>query len=127
MNYQSFDYETRAEDGTWTPAPTTQIVAAQPTGQLVATPSNSANSSEMLVLGSMLQSMQQTQMQQMYLMRDFDTRLGRLEQTARPNAPAASPSFERVTWWAIWGLLMLILGGTLTVVIILILMNVQFR
>lgn len=127
MNYQSFDYDTRAEDGTWTPAPvTTQMVAAPPNTQLVAAPTNTATSSDVMVLGSMLQSMQQTQMQQMYLMRDFDSRIGRLEQAARPNPPAGA-SFERMTWWAIWGLLMLILGGTLTVVIILILMNVQFR
>src|SRR5438477_3813715 len=117
MSYQSFDYETRADDGTWTPAPpSTQIVATPPNTQLVAAPT-AATSSDMMVLGSMIQSMQQTQMQQMYLMRDFDARIGRLEQAARPQA-TPTPSFERVTWWAIWGLLMLILGGTLTVVII---------
>jgi hypothetical protein len=82
---------------------------------------------EMVMLGSMMRSMQQTQNQQIILMRDLDVRLARLEGTAVGRAQVAPATFERVTWWAIWGLLMLILGGALTIVIVLILLNVEFR
>ncbi len=90
-------------------------------------PAPAPASSELLMLGAMLQSVQSSQNQQMVLLRDFDRRINRLEAGARPRPQNSTPSFERATWWAIWGLLMLILGGALTVVIVLILLNIQFR
>lgn len=135
MNYQTYDYETPT-DTTAPWMPTTgqsgQMIAAPTNGQLVATPAApivAANATDMATLGSMIQSVQQTQMQQVYLLREFDARVARLEQAVSPyTSPTnATASFERATWWAIWGLLMLILGGTLTIVIVLILMNIQFR
>lgn len=129
MNYQSYDYETDTDAAPWTAAPTSaQMVAAPRNTQLMpAAPVTAANSSEMVVLGSMLQSVQQTQMQQIYMLREFDSRISRLEQAARPNPAPQTPTYERATWWALWGLLMLVLGGALTVVIVLILLNIQFR
>lgn len=84
--------------------------------------------SEMVVLGSMLRSLQQNQNQQTLWLRDFDARINRIEISTRPPAAAVTtPAFERATWWAIWGLLMLVLGGALTIVIMLILLNLQFK
>lgn len=92
-----------------------------------ATQASLANNSPMIVLGSLIKSVQQTQKEQMYMLRDFDARLVRMENTMNPPQPIQVPSFERATWWAIWGLLMLILGGALTVLILLILMRANFR
>jgi hypothetical protein len=97
---------------------------------VVVPPPAQSNVSEILVLGSLIQSVQTAQTQQMYVLRDIDSRLSRLEDSARYSAaapPPANPSFERATWWAIWGLLMLILGGALAIVTLLILLNIQFR
>ncbi len=131
MNYQDYDYATDTDAAPWPAAPaSTQMVPAARNGQLAQPPGPTPaapNMSEMLMLGSLIQSVQNAQTQQMYVMRDLDARLGRLEQNARPQAATATPSFERGTWWAIWGLLMLILGGALAVVIVLILLNIQFR
>jgi hypothetical protein len=145
MNYQSYDYETDNDAAPWTasavpaqpvstpvwnnPATYNQMIAAPPNAQLVPAPAPvlAANTSEVYVLGSMLQSVQQLQRQQLDALRDFDYRIGRLERAARPAPQPVTPSFERATWWAIWGLLMLILGGALAVVIVLILLNIQFR
>ena len=85
------------------------------------------DNSSLVMLGSLIQSVQQTQKEQRYILRDFDARLARIENTITPPPPTQVPSFERTTWWAIWGLLMLILGGALTVLILLILMRVSFR
>jgi hypothetical protein len=129
MTYQDFDTEMDTDAAPWTAAPTTaQIVPVRqaplaPAPLMVNTPATS----EMMMLGSILQSVQQSQTQQMYWMREMDARLARLEHSARANAAAPVASFERGTWWAIWGLLMLILGSALVVVIVLILLNVEFR
>lgn len=128
MNYQNYDYETDNDAAPWTAAPnSSQMMAAPRNTHLVPASNATASGSDMVVLGSMLQSVQQTQMQQIYMLRDFDSRISRLEQANRPNPVPQTPSYERATWWALWGLLMLVLGGALTVVIVLILMNVQFR
>lgn len=137
MTFSTNDYTSDTDEAPWTAAPpASHMVAASRNGQvipahshapIIVSPSAGSNTQEMLMLGSMLQSVQQAQTQQTQLLRDFDARLARLENSAHPQAPAPTPSFERATWWAIWGLLMLILGGALTVVILLILLNVQFR
>ncbi len=135
MSYQDYTY-TETEGQSWTPQGSSQIVSAPSTdaqlyplspNPVVVQSSQSPNMSELMVLGSLMRSMQQTQNQQIYLMRDLDVRLARLEGTAVARAQATPATFERVTWWAIWGLLMLILGGALTIVIVLILLNVEFR
>lgn len=137
MTFQTTDYTTDTDEAPWTSAPSsTQMVAASRNGPvipahshapIIVSPPATSNTPEMLMLGSMLQSVQQAQTQQTHILRDFDARLARLESNPHPQAPAPTPSFERATWWAIWGLLMLILGGALAVVILLILLNVQFR
>ncbi len=135
MNYQDFDYGTDTDSAPWTAAPSTQMLSTRGDAQLlpltpnplVSQTSAAPASSEMLVLGSFLASMQRAQSQQTYVLRELDARLARLENNTRVNSPAQPASFERATWWAIWGLLMLILGGALTVVIVLILMNLEFR
>ncbi len=55
---------------------------------------------------------------QLQILRDLDMRVSNLE--AQDEAAAQTPSFERATWWALWGLLMLILGAALVVIILLI-------
>lgn len=136
MNYQTYAYETDTDSVPWTAAPSsTQMVAPHSDAQIYPLTPNpvltsnvqSAPSAELLSLGSIIQSMQRAQTQQLYLMRDFDARLRNIENGARVHPPAANNSFERMTWWAIWGLLMLILGGALVVIIVLILLNIQFR
>ena len=52
------------------------------------------------------------------VLRDIDHRLTRLEDTSRGYA--VMQSIEQTTWWALWGILMLIVGSALAVVIILI-------
>ena len=73
---------------------------------------------ELIALGTWAQSFTSLQQQQIAMLRDFDVRLAELEGlvSARPT----STSTERATWWALWGLLMLILGGALTILILLI-------
>lgn len=142
MQYDT-DYDTDADTDAapWTATPSTNsgpMVAAPRRTNLVAEPASrqitvttaSPNYSEALAVGSMIQSIQQTQTQQMYLLREMDSRLARLEEPTRyapPQQVIVAPSYERATWWAIWGLLMLILGGALAVVILLIVLNIQFR
>lgn len=132
MNYQDYEYgsDTDTDTAPWTVTPTPSsaqmVAAARPIPVVAAQPASSP--SEMMVLASMLQSVQQNQTRQLYLLRDFDMRLSRVEVSVQqPPAPAPTPTFERTTWWAIWGLLMLILGGALAVVLVLILLNVQWR
>lgn len=130
MSYQDYEYGADTDAAPWTVSPspsTAQMVAAARPIPAVAAAQAAPGMSEMMVLGSMIQSIQQTQARQMYFLRDFDTRLARLEANAHPPAQAPTPTYERTTWWAIWGLLMLILGGALTVVIVLIVLNVQWR
>ncbi|HZQ05511.1 MAG TPA: hypothetical protein VFD70_02965 [Anaerolineae bacterium] len=132
MQYHETDYSVDTDTTPWTATPA-PIVTTPRSGQLVATPTNTpvVNVSEMLALSSLIQSVQQTQMQQMYVLRDMNSRLARLEDevhtAAQTPAPVIVPTYERATWWAIWGLLMLILGGALALVTVLILLNVQFR
>ncbi len=132
MKYEDFDYATDADSAPWSAAPSpmiargdAQLYPLSPNPVVVNT--TNPPSSEMLVLGSMLQTMQRAQTQQMYILREMDSRLARLEHDARSAPRAQGAAFERATWWAIWGLLMLILGGALVVVIMLILMNIELR
>lgn len=110
----------------WAATPSGNQLVAAPRGvQMVPANTGAATTSDMVVLGSLIQSLQQTQQRQMNVLRDLDERIGHLENAARPNIqPQQVPSFERTTWWAIWGLLMLILGGALAVLIVLIMMRV---
>lgn len=144
MQYRESEYVSSTDEAPWTaePAPSGSMVARgdsqlmpltpnplAPTNGNVATPS-----AETVMLTALLQSVQQTQNQQMYLLRNLDARLARLEEAPRWALPAQpqvqvnnAGAFERATWWAIWGLLMLVLGGALAVVLLLILLNLQFR
>lgn len=144
MQYPDYEYTntTAADEAPWEASPqapnpavppprTVQIAPPLPTPVPVTAASSTA---ELMVLGNLIQSVQQTQTQQLYLLRDMDSRLARLEvpvryvaQPAAANPAPAPMSYERATWWAIWGLLMLILGGALAVVTLLILLNVRFR
>jgi hypothetical protein len=142
MEYQEYGYATRTDDGTWATAPTSSApLTSTPSGQLMpltpnplmqVNPQSQSASPETLMIASFLQTVQQTQTQQMFLLRSLDARLARLE--TRPVAleatnvrPISSASFERATWWALWGMLMVILGGALAIVLFLILINIQFR
>jgi hypothetical protein len=73
----------------------------------------------------MLQSMQNAQHQQIYALRDLDNRLARLEDNRQPQTIVTST--DRATWWALWGLLMLVLGAALAVIILMILLQFQLR
>lgn len=140
MQYDN-DYETDTDAAPWTApasynsgpmvaAPRNAQLVAEPAPQQVTVSTPAPNYAEVLAMGNMIQSIQQTQTQQMYLLREMDSRLARLEEPMRYPAQAqviVTPSYERATWWAIWGLLMLILGGALAVVILLIVLNIQFR
>jgi hypothetical protein len=132
MTYQDYEYETDTDTAPWTatpvasPAPMVAAPRAVPVVQTQAAPvAAPTNNADIYLLGSLIQSVQQSQNRQMYYLRDMDARLTRLESAAHPasNPGASTPSFERATWWAIWGLLMLILGGALAVVLLLILLN----
>jgi hypothetical protein len=142
MQYQDNEYGTETDAAPWTAAPAPapaqlvssprngQMLAAQPRSPVVVQAPQSSNVSEVLVLGSLIQSVQSAQSQQMYLLRDMNARLARLEDSARQAAvenPGQTSSVERATWWALWGVLMLILGGALAIVTLLILLNIQFR
>jgi hypothetical protein len=52
------------------------------------------------------------------VLREIDYRLGRVEEASQ--AWAATRSIEQTTWWALWGILMMMLGSALTVVLALI-------
>lgn len=135
MLNQNYDYEPPAEEqvATWetpTYAGDGRVVVAPHTHALTTTPvtgvQTRAPTSEMVMLGSLLQSVQNTQQQQNYMLREMAARLARLEDNARVVvAPAAS--FERSSWWAIWGLLMLVMGAALAVILILLLSQITFR
>lgn len=139
MQYQDYDYGTDSDAAPWTASTTSTTVMApaapsqvmpHPTTAPITVSSPAAPSADMMLIGSMLRSMQHTQMQQTYMLRDMDSRLSRLEDAPRYTQQpmvVPPPSFERGTWWALWGLLMLVLGGALAVVMILLLMNIQFR
>ncbi len=62
------------------------------------------------------QSIRSATQRQMQVLREFDLRLNSLEDANRRT----EGSFERATWWALWGILMLILGAALVVIILLI-------
>jgi len=144
MQYRESEYVSSADEAPWTaePAPSDSMVARGDSRLMPLTanplaPGNGNGSSpisETVMLTALIQSVQQTQTQQMYFLRNLDARLARLEETSRmmlPTPPQAqvnnAGAFERTTWWAIWGLLMLVLGGALAVVLLLILLNLQFR
>ena len=79
---------------------------------VVASAPVSPTQSEIMMLGSMIQSVQQNQSRQLYLLRVFRcTSFPLSKSTCILRAPAQTPSFERARRPAIWGLLMLILGG----------------
>jgi|GEM_PF-6988553 hypothetical protein len=67
----------------------------------------------------MARSMQNMFQMQMNMLRDLETRMTRVEQTRPPQANMGQ--FYAQTWWALWGILMLILGAALVMVLILIL------
>lgn len=98
----------------------TALVEDRSNPMAVGTPgfNSPSPSPEYIVLGSMLQSMQSVQQQQLLVLRDMDVRVAKLE-TGVNNQPQPA-SFERGTWWALWGLLMLIMGSALAIITILI-------
>ncbi|MBI4671094.1 MAG: hypothetical protein HY741_05440 [Chloroflexi bacterium] len=67
----------------------------------------------------MARSMQNIFQMQMAMLRQLDVRLNRLEQTRPPQFNTGE--FYAQTWWALWGILMLILGAALVMVLTLIL------
>ncbi|SRR5581483_863939 len=139
MQYQDYDVTTESETTTWSATPAssqTRLVPASQNGQLVAAPATATRTitspphthlPDAAAIGNLIQSVQQTQAQQVYLLRDLDLRLARLEQGAQTAQVYVAPSFERATWWALWGLLMLILGGALAIITMLILLNIEIR
>jgi hypothetical protein len=84
---------------------------------MVDTPPPQADLSPMNMMARSLQNVFQMQMT---MLRELDTRMNRLEQ-ARPQSTPNAGQFYAQTWWALWGILMLILGSALVVVILLIL------
>ncbi len=56
---------------------------------------------------------------QLQILRNMDMRISNLE--AADDQGVADASFERATWWALWGILMIILGAALVVILFLIL------
>lgn len=74
---------------------------------------------EMAEMHSWIRALQNVTQRQLQLLREFDFRLGSLEEHNRIQSNNAS--FERATWWALWGILMLLLGSALAVVLLLIL------
>jgi hypothetical protein len=69
-------------------------------------------------VGSRLRAQESWRRQQSAFLRDIDYRLAHLEEAN--HAWAARQSVEQATWWALWGILMLILGSALAVIVILI-------
>ena len=74
--------------------------------------------SETAALNSWLRTFQNVMQRQFTILHDLDTRLTRLE--VSNHVRETTPSFERTTWWALWGILMLLLGAALTVILVLI-------
>lgn len=146
MQYQNYDYANAENQAPWLgETPSASILASRenslgmsltPNPVMPANTQAPSNVPETIVLSALIQAVQQTQTQQMFLLRNLDARLARLEESPRPFAAVRAQgnaqtqngnAFERATWWAIWGLLMLILGGALSVVLLLIMLNLQFR
>lgn len=128
MQYQDYDYATESDTAPWSAAPNTAsapLVSAPAQRSLPAQPA--ASSADVMALGNLIQSVQQTQVRQLYMMRDMDVRIARIEAPLPAQPVYVQPTYERATWWALWGLLMLILGGALSIVIMLILLNIEFR
>ncbi len=69
------------------------------------------------------QSLRGVMQRQMQILREMDLRLSNLEDVNREKS--SSVSFERATWWALWGILMLILGAALVVILLLIVNALQ--
>lgn len=143
MLNQNYDYEptTGTVSESWEPTTYDRDgrLAVAPHQHLLATPAIASVPTtikpEQVLLSPVFQAVQQTQQQQMYLLREMDARLARLEENARvvryddATRPviASAMSFERSSWWAIWGLLMLIMGAALAVIIILLVSQIQLR
>ncbi len=93
--------------------------AAPPTRTTVYETAAQPSVSELLTLGTWAQSFQSAQQQQLALLHDLSERVSHLEESV--GARSTGTPTERATWWALWGLLMLILGGALAILILLIL------
>ncbi len=68
--------------------------------------------------GIWARALQSILLQQSMLLRSFDLRLRHLETKNRETDRNAY--FEHMTWWMLWGMLMLITGAALTVILVLI-------
>ncbi len=73
---------------------------------------------EIAEVNSWIRALQNTAARQLSLLREMDIRIGNLEQ--RDRMASSYTSFEKATWWALWGILMLILGAALVVVLLII-------
>ncbi len=73
---------------------------------------------DFLALTTWSQTLQNNQQQQLAILKEIDARLARLEEYTRPSP--TSNTYERASWWALWGVLMLILGAALVILILLI-------
>ena len=92
--------------------PTESVAGVNPPPLVIEEPVRT----EWLTFAQWAQTMQALQQRQMQLLNEVDTRLARVERGATWDT-------ERVTWWMLWGILMLIMGGALTILIVLILMG----
>jgi hypothetical protein len=77
-----------------------------------------SRSNGLAAVSTKLQAQEKWARQQSAVLRDFDYRLTHLEEAN--HAWGAAQSIEQATWWALWGILMLILGSALAVIIVLI-------
>lgn len=92
--------------------------------QYISVDANDPQQNALSPMGMLGRSLQNVFQMQMGLLRDLDARMSRLEQTHYQPQPAASPEkFYAQTWWALWGILMLIIGSALVVVVLLIFKN----
>lgn len=76
---------------------------------------------ELTQFGMFTRSLENMFQMQMTMLREMDRRMNRLEQPQPTPRPARGEQFYAQTWWALWGILMLILGAALVVVVVLIL------
>jgi hypothetical protein len=97
---------------TYDPTADTRVTYSYPGPTTVTSPV------ETTVVHDWARNLRAATQRQFEMLREFDLRIGHLEDvTARS---ANSTSFERGTWWALWGVLMLLLGSALIVILLLI-------
>ena len=105
---------------TWDPAPV-ETLPRREVEWVVRAEEDAPSYDENRALQRWIRGLENMTQSQLALLREFDFRLSDSEERNRRASNLAS--FERTWFWALWGILMLILGSVLVVLLVLILMS----